>query len=49
MAAAKSAGRFKQTAQINEATSAGPGETFSPIGSVGYAKKPKLNFGRSFV
>lgn len=49
MAAAKSAGKFKQTAQINEATSAGPGETFSPIGSVGYAKKPQPNFGRSFV
>jgi hypothetical protein len=49
MAAAKSAGKFKQNALINEPTSANHGETFSPIGSIGYARKPKLNFGLPFI
>ena len=49
MAAAKSAGKFKQSAQIKERTGAGPGETFSPVGSIGYAKKPQPNFGSPFV
>ncbi len=49
MAAAKSAGKFKQSALLNETTSADKGETFSPVGSVGYARKPQPNFGSPFV
>ena len=49
MAAAKSAGKFKQSALLNEPTSADQGETFSPVGSVGYARKPQPNFGSPFI
>ena len=49
MAAAKSAGKFRQNALLNEPTSADQGETFSPVGSVGYARKPQPNFGSPFV
>ena len=49
MAAAKSAGKFRQNALLNEPTSADQGEPFSPVGSVGYARKPQPNFGSPFV
>ena len=49
MAAAKSAGKFRQSALLNEPTSADQGETFSPVGSVGYARKPQPNFGSPFI
>ena len=49
MAAAKSAGKFRQSALLNESTSADQGETFSPVGSVGYARKPQPNFGSPFI
>jgi hypothetical protein len=49
MAAAKSAGKFKQNSQIKERTGAGPGDIFSPIGSVSYARKPQPSFGSPFI
>jgi hypothetical protein len=49
MAAAKSAGKFKQSAALREPTSADHGETFSPVGSTQYAAKPKSTYGLPFV
>jgi hypothetical protein len=49
MAAAKSAGKFKQNAEIRQATGADQGEVFSPVGSTQYSAKPKSTYGLPFV
>jgi hypothetical protein len=49
MAAAKSAGKFKQSAALREPTSADQGEVFSPVGSTQYSAKPKRTYGLPFV
>jgi hypothetical protein len=47
--AAKAAGKFQQSSQINEPTSASHGDRIGRGGSTNYADKPAVQFGKYFV
>ncbi len=48
MRAAKTAGEYQKRNLVREPTSATRGDSGGRAGSVGYARKPKMSFGRPF-
>lgn len=48
MRAARTAGEYQKRNLVREPTSATRGDSGGRAGSVGYARKPKVNFGKPF-
>ena len=48
MRAVKTAGEYQKRNLVREETSATAGDSGGRAGSVGYARKPKIQFGKSF-
>jgi hypothetical protein len=48
MRAAKTAGEYQKRNLVREPTSATAGDSGGRAGSIGYARKPKVQFGKPF-